>query len=242
VQERDELKELHRSAVIEAQKSFAREEVCLKEMARRDARANKPRTSPQLGWDELRQQLAAMTAERDELTVFQGMFNDMLLVEVELRKQLAACQQARDKYRKQVQLGFKHLIETPVLTDEAIEEGYTAFEHLRKALCKVIAERDAGIKEVGTWSREAGAAQAREQQLREALEEAHALNINWSCEAEPDALAYYSEYKLVLDIGSKALALPQDDTALRQWEAKLLRDYDAKKVLNRKADELEQTK
>ena len=43
-------------------------------------------------------------AERDELTVFQGMFNDMLLVEVELRKQLAACQQERDDYRAAIEI------------------------------------------------------------------------------------------------------------------------------------------
>lgn len=48
----------------------------------------------------------------------------------------------RDKYRKQVQLGFKHLVEVPVLTDEAIEEGYTVVEHLRLALAKALGERD----------------------------------------------------------------------------------------------------
>ena len=59
-EERDELSRLHKSAVLECQRSFVREEICAKEMARRDARTNKPRTSPQAGWDELRRQLAAM--------------------------------------------------------------------------------------------------------------------------------------------------------------------------------------
>lgn len=54
----------------------------------------------------------------------------------------------RNKYRKQVQLGFKHLVETPVLTDEEIEDGYTAFEHIRKALCKALAERDAMLSDI----------------------------------------------------------------------------------------------
>ncbi len=51
-------------------------------------------------------------------------------------------EQQRDKYRKQVQLGFKHLMETPVLTDEVIQEGYTLVEHLRMALAKALGERD----------------------------------------------------------------------------------------------------
>jgi hypothetical protein len=59
-----------------------------------------------------------------------------------LRAQVTALTEERDKYRKQVVLGFKHLMETPVLTDTAIEEGYTAFEHLRLALVKALAERD----------------------------------------------------------------------------------------------------
>ena len=48
----------------------------------------------------------------------------------------------RDKHRKQVHLGFKHLMETPVLTDAEIEEGYTAFEHMRRTLAKALDERD----------------------------------------------------------------------------------------------------
>ena len=41
---------------------------------------------------------------------------------------------------------------------------------------------------------------------REALEESLSLNKNWSCEAEPETLAYYSEYKAVIRQAEEALA------------------------------------
>lgn len=79
------------------------------------------------------------------------------------------------------------------------------------------------------------ASQAREQQLREALE---------ICKKEMPGDKWDSLY---ID---GVLALPQDDTALRQWGAKLLRDLvynrleglcneSGMKELLRKADELE---
>ena len=42
--------------------------------------------------------------------------------------------------------------------------------------------------------------------LRDALEESLALNINWSSDAEPETLAYYSEYKAVIKQAEAALA------------------------------------
>ena len=41
---------------------------------------------------------------------------------------------------------------------------------------------------------------------REALEESLSLNKNWTCEAEPETLAYYSEYKAVIRQAEEALA------------------------------------
>ena len=76
------------------------------------------------------------------------------------------------------------------------------------------------------------ASQAREQQLREALEAMVLSARGMNCG---------------LKIADDALALSQDDTALRQWGAKLLRgmaemdcfnDYMRERI-NRKADELE---
>lgn len=54
-----EAKRLHSDAVQECQRAFNREAATAKEMKRRDARGSNPRTSPQLGWDILREQLAA---------------------------------------------------------------------------------------------------------------------------------------------------------------------------------------
>ena len=48
---------------------------------------------------------------------------------------------------------------------------------------------------------------------RDALLEAHALNINWSSDAEPETLAYYSEYKKVIAQGKKALSLSPNEVA-----------------------------
>ena len=42
--------------------------------------------------------------------------------------------------------------------------------------------------------------------FRDALEESLALNINWSSDAEPETLAYYSEYKAVIKQAEAALA------------------------------------
>lgn len=69
-------------------------------------------------------------------------------------QQLANKKRECDKYRKQVQLGFKHLIETPVLTDEEIQEGYTAFEHIRRALAKAMRQRDDLLSENEQLERE----------------------------------------------------------------------------------------
>jgi len=72
----------------------------------------------------LRQQIAHLN---DEIA---GLKSDVAFIGKERSNLEKQC----DKYRKQVQIGFKHLIETPVITDDEIEEGYTAFEHIRMAL------------------------------------------------------------------------------------------------------------
>lgn len=48
--------------------------------------------------------------------------------------------------------------------------------------------------------------------LREALVEAHALNVNVFSDAEPEMLAYYSEYKAAIAMGAAALALAETPT------------------------------
>ena len=63
------------------------------------------------------------------------------------------------------------------------------------------AERDAAIKEIGKWSREAGASQAREAKLREAI-----ILCKYAA-GHPDK---------VYEITKNALALPTDDTALKE--------------------------
>jgi hypothetical protein len=61
--------------------------------------------------------------------------------------------------------------------------------------------RDMAVKEVGKWSREAGASQAREAKLREGLTKIAANTVNW--------------YTSIQD-AQAALALPTDDTALQE--------------------------
>lgn len=58
------------------------------------------------------------------------------------------------------------------------------------------------------------AAQAREQQLREALEEIRRHGIE-------------APHPWAKEIATDALALPQDDSALREWGAKLLAEIEA---------------
>jgi hypothetical protein len=77
---------------------------------------------------------------RDELLTFARLIENQVLDE--LKGQLAACEKERDKYRKQVQLGFKHLIETECIGEVSINEGYTLVEHLRLQIVKLLKERD----------------------------------------------------------------------------------------------------
>jgi hypothetical protein len=89
------------------------------------------------------------------------------------------------------------------------------------------------VEEQVSSSYQLAASQAREQQLRAALGE-----IAWS-----------NDMTWKNDRANAALHAPQDDTALRQWGAKLLRNmadechYDRDgEMLRRKADELENKK
>lgn len=60
-------KSLHLEAVQECHRAFGREAAIKKEMARRDVRGSNPRTSSQLGWDILRQQLAKLTMQCEKV-------------------------------------------------------------------------------------------------------------------------------------------------------------------------------
>lgn len=85
---------------------------------------------------------------------------------------------------------------------------------------RMIAEATVKLEAKNTQlGEELAAAQATIEQMREALEEANALNINWSSEAEPEALAYFSEYRKVTALGTKALALPTNLDALHEARA-----------------------
>ena len=88
------------------------------------------------------------------------------------------------------------------------------------------------------------ASQAREQQLREALEPAK-NGLEWFMDRFTDA--YSSADDEMLEAIAQALSLPQDDTALRQWGTRLLRETrdecavsnNPLGVFDRKANELE---
>lgn len=61
------------------------------------------------------------------------------------------------------------------------------------------AERDAAMLRIAELERE-------RDELLAALEESLALNMNWTSEAEPDVLEYYSEYKAVIKQAKEAIA------------------------------------
>ena len=44
------------------------------------------------------------------------------------------------------------------------------------------------------------------EQALEALEESHALNVNWVSVAEPEMLSHLSEYRVVIKMGEEAIA------------------------------------
>jgi hypothetical protein len=154
---------------------------------------------------------------------------------------LAAMTQERDHYKEMNALHIESLglksIEVATLKKMCTTDQQIIADEIADAdskLAAMTAERDAAIKEVGRWSREAGYAQAREAALREALWKAHGL------------LA-----KMNIPMISDALDMIHDDTALKAWGAKLLRDaadglpdgwYEVRPTLRMQADELEQTK
>jgi hypothetical protein len=115
-----------------------------------------------------------------------------------------------------------------------------AYERIREQLATMTAERDRLQTidlDLQMSVQKLTASQAREQQLREALKEA--TTTLFACR--------YSEIPLA-EKCEAILALPHDDTALKQWGAKLLRDAvnrlgllrpsDRKAILSM-ADELE---
>jgi hypothetical protein len=168
-----------------------------------------------------------MSLTTEDLLAQEEMEND------ELRAQVAALTKERDKYRKQVVLGFKHLMETPVITDTEIEEGYTAFEHLRLALVKALNERDwfnhkSKCLEMERVSQEEyiTAAQAQVARLREALETI-SDEENWGEDGCWESSSYPDE------IANEALAIPTDTAAL---DARLAQERERCAVVAEKSE------
>jgi hypothetical protein len=144
----------------------------------------------------------------------------------ELRSELAACQQRN-------------------LSLEVFAPQIDKLEDVEKQLADMTAERDgwmaAAMGKESVWVSLIAASQAYSQQLRNALEMAR-NGIAWYIENIIEADGCDDEALQQIDA---ALVLPHDDTALKQWGAKLLRDVGAKYLLisqmqlNRRADELE---
>ncbi len=118
----------------------------------------------------------------------------------------------------------------------AEQDQYTdTIEALRRELADYKKSFKVELDANGRVHKQLAASQAREQQLREALSQAAAFRKAMY----EDVPAYMSE----------ALALPHDDTCLRQAKAKVLRDAakqlngwpDGVVALNRMADELEKS-
>ncbi len=94
-----------------------------------------------------------------------------------VREQLDVMTAERDKYRKQVQLGFKHLIETECIDEASIDEGYTLVEHLRMQVGRLVQREAAMTQERDEWkeisavtAEQWAASQAREAALRKDAE------------------------------------------------------------------------
>ena len=87
---------------------------------------------------------------------------------------------------------------------------FTDMVQMQAEIERLKAERDAAIKEVAKWSREAGASQAREAKLREALETVKVDLIDGRLFAA--VVDTKSWHPRVLN----AIALPTDDTALKE--------------------------
>jgi hypothetical protein len=85
--------------------------------------------------------------------------------------------------------------------------GDTLLTEAADEIERLKAERDTAIKEIGKWSREAGASQAREAKLREALEGL----VSWVY-----ASAHWGCTPLKVIYAQAVLALPTDDTALQE--------------------------
>lgn len=146
--------------------------------------------------ESLREQLAAMTAERDRLHTID------LDLQMAVQK-LAAVKAERDELENEL-IGW------------------------RTGGDEMIVKYDLGLK--------LAASQAREQQLREALEEVMQI------ESEVESI---KEYNKTIRKAKAALALPSDDTALKQYVAELLLDaaekigYADRGILHSMAAELE---
>lgn len=118
------------------------------------------------------------------------------------------CHREIESLREQLAFAMAHPTEVERTLREQVAALGKQGDRFAERLYEV--EKPGGLKEQLT------ASQAREAKLREALEEANALNINWSSEAEPEVLAYYSEYRKVIAMGKEALAIPTDDAALKE--------------------------
>ena len=125
-----------------------------------------------------------------------------------------------------------------------VEELTQVAEAKEPFVLDLVRQRDAAKSFAIMYSEEAAKAQAREQKLREALK--------WLESALSSHIKVYGfsqNAHAILDTCKRTLALPQDDSSLRQYGAKLLRDAAASFMadkrnlfslrLNRMADELE---
>lgn len=79
---------------------------------------------------------------------------------------------------------------------------------------------ETAIEEITKLREQVAAQAAAIEKLKSALIESSALNINWSSDAEPETLAYYSEYRKVIAMAEEALAIPTD-SATSPLEIKL---------------------
>lgn len=131
-----------------------------------------------------------------------------------LEAQLAEQQKLLDRLYR---VGHCGSVDSFLACDDEVKRGYFAMmveestenKKLREQLAEVTQERDGWIAEFKSVAEQHAESQAREQQLRELL------NL---------ALCHgaFDQGSGVIKELQQALALPHDNTALRQWGAKLL--------------------
>ncbi len=130
---------------------------------------------------------------------------------IECEAALAAMTKERDEHLKLTHMALDE-------RDEYLKQLDTmALELQKRDKCSYIGP----MRDCPTHGESAklAAAQAQIAKLREALEENYALAANLMSVADEQVVAEYTEAKIVLPMGEKALALPQDTTALDELTA-----------------------